>query len=71
MERTIYRSFDELPAVLTAVELAAFLGVSQSGAYNLMHSEGFPTLVVGRRMMVLKEKLRMWCEEHNDTGIIY
>lgn len=71
MERTIYRSFDELPAVLTAVELAAFLGISQSGAYNLMHSEGFPTLVVGRRMMVLKEKLRMWCEEHNDTGIIY
>ena len=71
MERTIYRSFDELPAVLTAVELAAFLGISQSGAYNLMHSEGFPTLVVGRRMMVQKEKLRMWCEEHNDTGIIY
>lgn len=71
MERTIYRSFDELPAVLTAVELAAFLGVSQSGAYNLMHSEGFPTLVVGRRMMELKEKLRIWCEEHNDTGIIY
>lgn len=71
MERIIYRSFEELPAVLTAVELAAFLGISQSGAYNLMHSEGFPTLVVGRRMMVLKEKLRIWCEEHNDTGIIY
>ena len=71
MERIIYRSFEELPAVLTAVELAAFLGISQSGAYNLMHSEGFPTLVVCRRMMVLKEKLRMWCEEHNDTGIIY
>ena len=71
MERIIYRSFEELPAVLTAVELAAFLGISQSGAYNLMHSEGFPTLVVGRRMMVQKEKLRIWCEEHNDTGIIY
>ena len=26
MERIIYRSFEELPAVLTAVELAAFLG---------------------------------------------
>ena len=71
MERIIYRSFEELPAVLTAVELTAFLGISQSGAYNLMHSEGFPTLVVGRRMMVQKEKLRIWCEEHNDTGIIY
>ena len=71
MERTIYRSFDELPAVLTAVELAAFLGVSQSGAYNLMHSEGYPTRVVGRRVMELKEELLIWCEEHNDTGIIY
>ena len=70
MERTIYRSFDELPAVLTASELASFLGISRSNAYNLLHSEGFPTLMVGKRMMVQKEKLHAWCEEHNDTGII-
>lgn len=70
MERTIYRSFEELPAIITAVELASFLGISQSNAYNLLHSEGFPTLMVGKRMMVQKEKLRAWCEEHNETGLI-
>ena len=30
MERTIYRSFEELPAIITAVELASFLGISQA-----------------------------------------
>ena len=66
MERTIYRSFDELPAVLTAVELAAFLGISQSGAYNLMHSEGFPTLFIGKRMVVPKDRLLEWI--HSNTA---
>ena len=70
MER-IYRSFEELPSVLTAVELASYLGISQSGAYNLLHSEGFPTLLVGKRMMVQKENFRDWLENHNDTGLIF
>ena len=70
MERK-YGTFEELPSVLTAADLASYLGISQSGAYNLLRSKGFPTMMVGCRMMVQKEKLRVWCEERTENGYLY
>lgn len=66
-----YKTFEELPSVLTAADLASYLRISQSGAYNLLRSQGFPTMMVGCRMMVQKEKLRTWCEEHTENGYMY
>ena len=31
--------------------------------YTLMHSEGFPTLHIGRRLVVPKEKLLQWMDD--------
>ncbi len=56
------KSFEELPAMLTAEELAGTLGISRAGAYALLHSKGFPTLRVGKRIMVPKEKLSAWID---------
>lgn len=70
MERK-YKSFEELPSVLTAADLASYLGISQSGAYNLLRSQGFPTMMVGCRMMVQKEKFRTWCEDRSENGYQY
>ena len=53
-------SYDQLPVALNANQVAAMLGISRAGAYNLMRSEGFPTLRVGNRMIVPKEKLLAW-----------
>ena len=50
----------QLPMALNAKEVAAVLGISRAGAYNLMRSEGFPTLRVGNRMIVPKDKLIAW-----------
>ena len=50
----------QLPMALNANQVAAMLGISRAGAYNLMRSEGFPTLRVGNRMIVPKEKLLAW-----------
>ena len=55
--KTECRHFDELPAMLTAAELAGALGISKAGAYTLIHSKGFPTLRIGKRLMVPKDKL--------------
>jgi len=60
--RMNYKSFEELPAMLTAEELAGTLGISKAGAYALLHSKGFPTLRVGKRLMVPKEKLSAWID---------
>ena len=61
------RSLDELPAMLTATELAGALGISRAGAYALLHRRGFPTLRIGKRLMVPKDKLAAWIDQN--TGI--
>ena len=53
-------SYDELPVSLNADQVAAVLGISRAGAYNLMRSEGFPTLFIGKRMVVPKDRLLEW-----------
>ena len=53
-------SYDQLPVALNADQVAAVLGISRAGAYNLMRSEGFPTLFIGKRMVVPKDKLLAW-----------
>ena len=45
---------------LNANQVAAVLGISRAGAYNLMRSEGFPTLFIGKRMVVPKDRLMDW-----------
>jgi excisionase family DNA binding protein len=55
-------SFDQLSLTLNATQVAAVLGISRSNAYELMRSEGFPTLHIGRRMLVPKDRLIRWIE---------
>lgn len=62
-----YRNLDELPAMLTAAELAGALGISRAGAYTLIHRKDFPTLQIGKRLMVPKDKLVAWIDR-NTTG---
>ena len=57
-----YASFDELPLALSADEVAGALGISKMTAYNLMHSESFPTVHVGKRMIVPKDKFIKWLD---------
>ena len=59
-------SYDELPVSLNADQVAAVLGISRAGAYNLMRSEGFPTLFIGKRMVVPKDRLLDWI--HSNTA---
>ena len=56
--------YDQLPFNLNAEQVAEFMGISRAKAYMLMHSEGFPTIHIGKRMMVSREKLLEWLEEH-------
>ena len=58
-----YTSYEQLPLALNADDMAAVLGVSRANAYTIMHSKGFPTIVIGKRMIVPKDKLLAWMEE--------
>ncbi len=68
MKKSEYKSYDDLPLFLNAELVAKVLGVSPSSGYELMHEEEFPTLRVGSRMVVPKEKFVAWVEKHTQGG---
>ena len=58
----LYTSIDQLPITLSAPQVAKVLGISRDNAYTLMHSVDFPTLTIGKRMVVPKDKLLAWMD---------
>ena len=69
MKKSIYKSYEELPLFLNAEMVANLLGISLSGAYELMHRKDFPVLPVGSRVVVPKEKFRAWVENHMEGSV--
>lgn len=68
MKRTVYKSYDELPLVLSVPVVAAVLGISRARTYELVKSEGFPSLKIGSRVVVPKEKFISWIDEQISQG---
>ena len=64
MKESKYNSYDNLPLFLNAELVAKVLGVSPSSGYELMHEAGFPTLRIGNRIVVPKEKFIQWVEQN-------
>ena len=68
MKRSHYTSYDQLPLFLNAELVAKTLGIAPSRAYELMHVRGFPTLRIGSRMVVPKDKFIEWVVQHTKGG---
>ena len=64
---THYTSMEQLPITLSANQVAQVLGISRANAYTLMHSKGFPTIQIGKRMVVPKNKLIEWMERQTTS----
>ena len=60
MKDTKFKSYDDLPLILSVPDLTEALGISRAGAYELVKSEGFPTLHIGNRILVPKDELITW-----------
>ena len=58
----IYRTFDELPVMLSIQTVAHVLGISRANAYELAHSKSFPAITIGCRIVVPKDHLLQWIE---------
>ena len=61
MKHSIYTSYDELPLMLSVAEVAAVLGISRAGAYELVHGNEFPALKIGSRIVVPKDMAALNC----------
>lgn len=62
-----FRSYEELPLMLSVPEMAAALGISRAGAYELVRTEGFPALKIGSRIVIPKDELQEWVKRN--TGV--
>ena len=63
MKESIYKSYDELPLILNAETIKNVLGISISSAYELMHKKDFPSIKIGNRLIVAKDKFREWIDK--------
>ena len=61
-------NYESIPRVLNAEQLAGTLGISRAGAYQLLHQEDFPTLRIGKRMLVPRDKLMLWIDRNSGGG---
>ena len=69
MKESIYKSYDELPLFLNADTVAKVLGVSPSSGYELMHEKDFPSLKIGSRIVVPKERFIRWVEQNTGGAV--
>ena len=68
MTESKYKNYGELPLFLNAKMIGAVLGISPASSYELLHQENFPTLKIGNRMVVPKEKFIAWVEQNTPRG---
>ena len=67
MKHSTYTSYDELPLMLSVAEVAAVLGISRAGAYELVHGKGFPALKIGSRIVVPRDKFLAWIDANSGS----
>ena len=70
MKDTKFKSYDDLPLMLSVPDLTAALGISRAGAYELVKSEGFPTLHIGNRILIPKDELIAWIKRSTKGGLV-
>ena len=60
----MYKSYDDLPLMLSVHDVAEVLGISKSSAYVLVKEKGFPKLKIGARVVVPREKIIEWINKN-------
>lgn len=55
-------NFSELPLTLNVEHISKVLGLSKSKAYELCHSDGFPCVKVGKRMIIPRPAFEKWMD---------
>ena len=66
MKKETFKSYEDLPLMLSVPEMATALGISRAGAYGLARSEGFPALRIGTRIVIPKDKLQEWVDKQTE-----
>jgi len=68
VNKSSYRTYDDLPLMLSVPDVAKVLGISRAGAYELAHSKEFPSMKIGSRIIIPKDKFLIWIEKQCGEG---
>lgn len=68
MNKSSYKTYDDLPLMLSVLDVAKVLGISRAGAYELVHSRAFPSMKVSSRIIIPKDKFLLWIEKQCGEG---
>ena len=68
MRSTKFKSYPDLPLTLTAPEVGEVLGISRAAAYELVRSDGFPRMKIGKRILVPRDKFIQWIDENTEVA---
>ena len=60
----VYRSTEDMPLVLNVEDIADTLMIGRNKAYNLVNSEGFPSIRIGRKILVPKDEFEKWVKTY-------
>lgn len=68
MKQVQYKSYDELPLMLSVPDVADVLGIGRANAYELVRSEGFPAIKIGNRIIVPKDDFISWIKKQTSEN---
>lgn len=68
MRESKFKSYDDLPLTLNASDVAEVLGISRAAAYELVRSEGFPHMNVGKQILIPKDAFLEWIREQTEAA---
>ena len=68
MEKEFFKSFDELPIMLSVNQLANVLGISRTRSYELVNEKGFPKIKISTRIVVPKDEFKLWIQKQIEKG---
>lgn len=63
MKKSKYKSFEELPLMLTVQDMADVLGIGLAHAYEVSHRKDFPTIPLGSRSIVPRDRFMEWINQ--------
>lgn len=60
-------SFNDLNDVISPKEMGQYLGIHLNAAYQLSKQQGFPSLRVGKKILIPKQGLAKWLESQTQN----
>ncbi|MDO4853046.1 MAG: helix-turn-helix domain-containing protein [Clostridia bacterium] len=63
-----FTNTNELPFTLSVEDMATFLGISRVGAYNLAHRKGFPSVRIGKRILIPRDRFLAWLNDLQEVS---